>query len=623
MCGIAGLVGPAASEAAVAGMGDALAHRGPDGEGLWSEPGIALAHRRLSIIDLEGGAQPMRSASGRWTLVYNGEVYNYRELRAGDLAEYPYRTECDTEVILAGLDRWGEDVLPRLNGMFAIAAFDHDQQRLLLARDGEGIKPLYHTQLPDGTQAFGSEVVALRAAGYVAEVDPQALDIFLDIRFVPGPKTMFQGVSKLKPGHCLWIELSGEVSDQRMFAEIAPKINRSRTYAVQTGLVRNAFLKAVQDQLVADVPVGVLLSGGVDSAAVVAAAVRAGGRIDTFCIGYDQDHWSNEFAEARETARLLGTRHHELHINADAAIDGMRLLVRHLEEPVVTSSMFSYFLLCEAVAKERKVVLSGQGADEPWGGYGRHRVAALQRIVMPLTYLLPERLPVFGRFQDSWSRLRAAGRAGGEVERWARLHMLFDDADRAAIRPGSAPGSAGMRALTPLADLLPANGTFLERLLAMETRASLPDNLLMLGDKLSMARSLEVRVPLLDRNYLRLVEQTPGKWRRGGLLANTGKVMHKQVCRSLLPDAIVNRPKKGFQSPIAAWLRDHLGNHVADLVERPGSFTRDYLDVGAARSLLDRHRAARSGNLERQLFALWVLEEWNLAYLAGDAGRAQ
>lgn len=629
MCGIAGLVGPGSSKTAAGAMAGALRHRGPDGEGLWADDGVAFAHRRLSIIDLAGGAQPMRSASGRWTLIYNGELYNYRELRAGALALYPYRTECDTEVILAGLDQWGEEVLPRLKGMFAIAAYDHRERRVLLARDGQGIKPLYYVRLRDGTLAFGSEIAALRAAGYVAAVDEAALGVFLDIRFVPGPHTMFRGVRKMRPGHRLWVDCDGVVSEQRLFADPAPPIDRATSRQAQADALRDALHKGVASQLVADVPVGVLLSGGVDSAAVAAAAVRAGGRISTFCVGYAEDHWSNEFVEARETARLLGTEHHELHIDADGAIGGMRALIRHLEEPVVTTSLFSYFLLCEAVAKHRKVVLSGQGADEPWGGYGRHRVAALRHLLVPLMAVMPERLPGLGQLGESWSRLRAALRPSGEAERWAALHMLFSDPDRAWIRPGSPPGQAGAEALAPLAAVLPENGDSLERLLAMETRSSLPDNLLMLGDKLSMAWGLEVRVPLLDVDYLRLVEATPGHRRRGGLLAGNGKSLHKEVCRSLLPSEIVNRPKKGFQSPIAAWLREHLGEHVAEMIERPGSFTRSYLDITAARSLLNRHRAARSGSLERQLFALWVLEEWSATYLIdekgerdGDIGRA-
>lgn len=616
MCGIAGLIGPAASAGLARAMAEALRHRGPDGEGLWTSGGVAFAHRRLSIIDLAGGVQPMRSASGRWTLVYNGEIYNYRELRDGALSDYPFRTNSDTEIILAGLDRWGEAVLPRLNGMFAIAAYDHEQQRTLLARDGQGIKPLYYSRLDDGTLAFGSEVSALRAAGYVPAVDGRALDTFLDIRFVPAPATAFRNVSKLQPGHRLWVSAGGETEDQRMFVDPAPEIDLKTAKSMRLVMLRDALTTAVENQLVADVPVGVLLSGGVDSAVVAAAAVRAEHRIDTFCIGYSQDHWSNEFAEAKETADLLGTDHHELYIDADAAISGMRALVRHLEEPVVTTSLFSYFILCQAVAKHRKVVLSGQGADEPWGGYGRHRVAALQSFLRPLAVAMPRKIPVFGQFQDSWSRLRIAMRSGSEAERWASLHMLFEDTDREWIRPGAPAGRSGADALAPLVDAVPSNGNFLERLLAMETRSSLPENLLMLGDKLSMAWGLEVRVPLLDRDYLRLVEQTPGKWRRGGLFAGTGKLLHKEVCSALLPKAIVNRPKKGFQSPIAAWLRDHLGDHLAGMVDDPRSFTREYLDVSAARSLIDRHRSARSGSLERQLFALWVLEEWNATYLA-------
>lgn len=615
MCGIAGLVGYEASLDIAVQMASSIQHRGPDGDGFWQTKNVAIAHRRLSIIDLDGGAQPMHSASGRWTLIYNGELYNYRELQEGALAGYPFRTNSDTEVILAGLEKWGEGVLRHLNGMFAIAAYDHHTQRVLLARDERGIKPLYYCRLSNGVLAFASEVAALRAAGYSPSLNAKALDVFLDVRFVPSPATLFDGVKKLASGHFLWVDADGSPSESTMFVDSAPAIDRVTRRGERAQKLREALLKAVERQLSADVPVGILLSGGVDSAVVAAAAVRSGREIDTFCVGYAEDHWSNEFSEARETAKLLGTKHHELHIDGDAAIAGMRALVRHLEEPVVTTSLFSYFLLCEAVAKHRKVVLSGQGADEPWGGYGRHRVAALKPLYAPIGALLPERLPAFHGFQDRWSRLRKAVQPGPEPERWANLHMLFDDVDRRLIRAGSTPGYEGANALSQLLGVLPTNGNFLERLLAMETRSSLSDNLLMLGDKLSMAWGLEVRVPLLDNDYMRLVEATPGKWRRGGWLAGDGKSLHKEVSRFLLPKTIVDRPKKGFQSPIANWLRKNLGRHVGDLLEAPRSFTRAYLSLDAARALVQRHIAGEKGSLERQLFALWVLEEWNIAYL--------
>lgn len=615
MCGIAGLVGPGASLDIAAQMASAIQHRGPDGDGFWHASNVAIAHRRLSIIDLEGGRQPMHSASGRWTLIYNGELYNYRALREGALAGYLFQTHSDTEVILAGLEKWGEGVLGHLNGMFAIAAYDHQNQRMLLARDARGIKPLYYSRLSNGTLAFASEVAALRGAGYSPSLNEKGLDVFLDIRFVPSPATLFHGVQKLEPGHFLWVDTNGSPSESTTFADCAPAIDRTTTRGERARALRDALLEAVDRQLAADVPIGILLSGGVDSAVVAAAAVRSGREIDTFCVGYAEDHWSNEFSEARETAKLLGTNHHELHIDGDAAIAAMRALVRHLEEPVVTTSLFSYFLLCDAVAKHRKVVLSGQGADEPWGGYGRHRVAALTSLLEPFAALMPAEVPALHRFQDRWSRLRTAIQPGPEPTRWANLHMLFEDADRRLIRSTSAPGLEGANALSPLLDTLPANGNFLERLLAMETRSSLPDNLLMLGDKLSMAWGLEVRVPLLDDDYMGLVEATPGKWRRGGWLAGDGKSLHKEVSRSLLPRTIVDRPKKGFQSPIASWLRQNLGRHVGDLLEKPRSFTRTYLNLGAARVLVEQHIAGNKGSLERQLFALWVLEEWNSAYL--------
>ena len=609
MCGISGMIGPGASQEAARLMSNALRHRGPDGEGLWYAENVALSHRRLSIIDITGGHQPMISASGRWILVYNGEIYNFRELRNGPLAAYPYTTQCDSEVILAGLEILGEALLPLLRGMFAFAAYDRQSKRILLARDAQGIKPLYHANIGKTGFVFGSEVVALIAAGYRPKVDEKSLGTFLDVRFVPSAATLFEGVSKLPPGHAVWVDSSGLPTVPRRFTPPAPEIDRQTSLDARIDVLEQALRCAVASQLVSDVPVGVLLSGGVDSAAVAAAAVMAGGMIDTFCVGYAEEHWSNEFDAARDTANLLGTCHHELRIDANDALKGMRELVGHLEEPIVTTSVFSYFLLCQAVAQHRKVVLSGQGADEPWAGYGRHRVAALRRLLRPLAWL-PERLPFAGRFEEDWSRLRGALSARGEFQEWAALNALFSQADRHRIRPDSSPGEAGAQAISHLGEVLPKGGTSLERLLAIETRSSLSDNLLMLGDKLSMAWGLEVRVPLLDADYLSLVEQTPGVLRRSGFLAGRGKHLHKLVCSRFLPKSIVNRPKLGFQSPIETWLRADLGNHLSHLIEDSRSFTRTYLQLDVARRMLSRHRAERSGSLERQLFALWMLEEW-------------
>ncbi len=611
MCGIAGIVGPSATSDVAEEMALALAHRGPDGAGLWQAKGVALGHRRLSIVDLAGGSQPMVSASGRWVLIFNGEIYNYQNLRHTCYADYAYRTMCDTEVILAGLELEGEAALPRLVGMFAIAAWDRQEQRLLLARDGQGIKPLYYAQ--DGSSAlFASEIGALQAGGLQLRTDKVSLETFLDLRFVPPPRTMFEAVRKLPPGHFVHVAADGSLDAAQPFAFHAPRIARSIRRAPARQKVLDALLQAVSRQMMADVPVGILLSGGVNSAVVAAAAKRSGQSVSTFCVGYADSHASNELDEARRSAELLGTDHQELTISSQDVVAAMPRLIRHLEEPVVTTSLFSFYLLCEEVARHRKVVLTGQGADEPWAGYGRHRVCRLLPLLRPLAPLFNSNLLSLVISHDDAERVRKVLGARTEIARWRTLNAIFSDTERAALTSCRANDTDAL--LAGYLPFLPENGTDFERLLAFEVRSSLPENLLMLADKLSMAHSLEVRVPLLDSDYLSTVEMLPQHLRRGLWTAGSAKLLHKEVCKILLPAEIVQRPKKGFQTPFETWMRGELGEHLLAMVCDSNSFTRRHLSIDAVRDLIGAHVRGRRGNLERQLFAIWTLEEWHRAF---------
>ncbi len=608
MCGIAGRIGIGATEENVKKMSSAISHRGPDDSGVWLQEGVALAHQRLAIIDVVGGKQPMVSASGRWVLIFNGEIYNFRALKSGALNQYPFETQSDTEVILAALEIWGEFALKRLEGMFAIAAWDTLERKLLLARDGQGIKPLYFSKIGMDF-VFGSEVCALFAAGVRPEVDESNLDIFLDLRFVPSPNTLFTGVHKLPPGHAIWIDHQGSVENFRPFAFEAPSIVHDFDERELGEEIMQCFLSAVERQMVADVPIGVLLSGGIDSGAVAAAAMRSRNPVSTFCVGYSEEHSSNEFEEARRTSEFLGTEHHELYIDSKQAVDIMPEVVKHLEEPVVTTSIFSFFLLCRCVAEHRKVVLSGQGADEPWGGYGRHRVAHQESLLAPIIRLANKTIPDRLIKNDNVRRLLEAFSSKDDLSKMIGLHSLFPGSDRACIRP-TLGASKTYSCLQGILSALPANGSFLEKLLSLEMRSSLPDNLLLLGDKLSMASGLEIRVPMLDPVYIKKVEMLPQRFRRGGLFGYQGKMLHKKMCRSLLPTEAITRTKKGFQTPIEDWLKSDLGDDIYERIDQTNSFTRKFLEVTVAKELINRHRRGRHGNLERQLFAIWVLEEW-------------
>jgi asparagine synthase (glutamine-hydrolysing) len=624
MCGIVGIVGPGARKKTASRMTRSISHRGPDGEGFWVDDGIALGHRRLSIIDLEGGYQPMHSSTGRWVITFNGEIYNYKTLRKEQYPDYSYRNRSDTEAILAGLEAEGAACLSRLNGIFAIAAWDRDTETLLLARDPVGVKPLYFGRAGDGSFVFASEVKGLECGGVSMIPDMGGLAAYMDVRFVPGSRTAFEGVTRILPGQMLIVSKAGEITSSARYSGESPEISRNISRRDALTRVKHAMLDAVERQLVADVPVGILLSGGVDSAAVAAAARAVGHPVTTFCVGYSGEHWSNEFAEAAETARVLGTEHVELTIDETDAIAAMSKLVRHLEEPVVTTSVFSYYLLCEQVASHRKVVLTGQGADEPWAGYNRHRAAYLLPWLRRVAALIPKGLIRRTLGYDVGERLIDALNADDEIATWRALHSLFPGTSVAEC--GAAPDFLNLgpksteNALKGLLKLLPNNGSLFDRQLALDTRTSLPENLLMLGDKLSMAHGLEVRVPFLDHEYLHLVESLPGHFKRHGLFGGEGKYLHKLVCQELLPKSIVRRKKKGFQTPIETWFRGGLGDHIEGLVAEPGSFARQLIGPEFVRNLVRSHRARASGNLERQLFAIWMLEEWGRVFVTSKAG---
>lgn len=615
MCGVVALFNYPQAHTVIEQMNNSIIHRGPDGEGYWKDEAVALGHRRLSIIDLEHGAQPMTSNNGEWVVVFNGEIYNYQALKATVYADYAYQTASDTEIILAGLSIEGDASFRRFNGMFAIVAYHIPSQTVRFARDSKGIKPLYFVHQQNQLM-ISSEVAGLLHAGIKPAVSEDGLYDFLSLRYVVPPQTLFAGINKTIPGFVYQYDCQTSTLSQSEFRFTAPSIDRSLSYQSALNRVTESFFNAVDRHMVADVPVGMLLSGGVDSAAVAKAAVERNGSFQTFCIGYSEASNANEFAEAEETAELLGTDHVNLTLSQEDAITALPKLIKHLEEPVVTTSTFSYFLLCEAVSKHKKVVLTGQGADEPWAGYQRHRVAELLPWVKHAIRYLPSGIKTKLNTKDHWARLLTVVDAHDERDALKAFHCVFPGGgERNMLKDNSQltdlTAAQNIR-LQPYLDALPHNGSFTERMLAFDTRTSLCENLLLLGDKLSMASSIEVRVPFLDNEYMAEVESLPFHFKRKGWLKSTGKHMHKAMCEAILPSKIVHRPKKGFQTPIAQWLQGHLKDHVRALVMAPDSFTSQFLQSDAVHSLLNAHQA--DNNLERQIFAIWALEEWFKQY---------
>lgn len=578
----------------------ALGHRGPDGEGAWAEGGVGLGHRRLAIIDPATGAQPMVSNCGRYVISYNGELYNYRELKQLLAADYPFRTSSDTEVLLAAFVKWGADCFKKFNGIFAVAMYDRHERLLYLARDTFGVKPLYHAR-SGGALYFASEMKALLAAEPgLARLSRAGLAAALEWRYFPAPLTPFEGIAKLRPGHYLTVGRDGAVREARFAPLPAAPWDGSRADALER--LHRLADNAVRRQMVADVPVGVLLSGGVDSALVASFAVEhATSKMTAFTVGFEGDFEKNELKAAAETAALLGLAHEAVTVAPRDFMALMERLVWHLEEPTATTSAVPLFLLSEQIARTHKVVLSGQGADELWGGYARHLAESLRANI---AWLPPSIVRVIAALPVGEKPRKAAAMAAepDDEARYCAARWLFAPEERAALA-----GSAGSyrEHLLPYRAELAGKDAF-SKSLYWDARTQLPDDLLLYTDKAAMAHGLEVRVPLLDAELASFAESLPPSCKVGGLRQ---KLLLKQLAERRLPAAIVQRKKIGFETPVDGWFRHELAGPLRETLCGPNARLRDVMDRNAVEQMVARHLAGR-GDCSRRLFFLFSLELW-------------
>jgi asparagine synthase (glutamine-hydrolysing) len=617
MCGIGAILDPAGTSGqhAAERMVDALRHRGPDGEALRRIGPVALAHTRLAIIDVAGGDQPLDSEDGRVTAIVNGEIYNHLALRA-DLERRGHRwaTNSDSEVVVHAYEEHGVDFARRLNGIFAFVIWDDREQRLIAARDAFGVKPLYWWS--DGRRlAVASEIGALLDAGLVkAAVDRVALDHYLACRFVPSPRTLFQGISKLPAASTLVVENGGaaRISNWRE-APGSPLTERDDDELA--GRLANAFEDAVERQMMSDVPYGAFLSGGVDSAGVVAAMKdRSGTPPTTFTIGFPgHGDILDERGLAAETARVIGTSQHDTAMSETDFLTELARCVPRLEEPCGIPSAPALLQLSRFAARDVKVVLAGQGADEPHGGYGRHQAAALLR---PLKLVPTAAARPAAAIARAVPRAAAARRVShvlgghGDAERLLRLVEITDsDVRTALVGPGEE--AEGERLATARDLLAPLKGHgLLEQALYVDTHMFLPDGILLCNDKMSMAAGLELRVPFLDLELMRLVERIPATRR---VRPGRPKRLHKLAMQRLLPPRIVNRKKHGFATPYDDWLRASLGEEV-ERRYRSGAPMAELIDPAAAARLVDEHRRGRADH-KAILYCLLELSEWHAAFV--------
>lgn len=634
MCGIAGLIerdriGDAAVGARAKAMADAIAYRGPDGSGVWSDAqaGIALSHRRLSIIDLtEAGAQPMTSSDGRWVISYNGEVYNAEAIAAqSDMAGIVRRGTSDTEIIVESLARRGLDrTLADLNGMFAMALWDRKERILHLVRDRLGIKPLFYAQVRNGFY-FASELKAILAAGLEFEIDPASVTSFLRFAYVPAPHSIYRGVRKLMPGEVVSFGADGTVK-RRTYWDLnsvaaAGQGNQFHGSDAEAEEHLNALLSdAVAGQMISDVPLGMFLSGGIDSstiAALMTAAKR--GPVRTFSIGFP-DFGFDESAHARAVANHLGTVHQDLVVTANEALGIVPQLAEMYDEPFADASQIPTHAVSKLTRKHVTVALSGDGGDELFGGYNRYglaegRLRQLTSLPMPLRRAASAALNAVPE-----SLAEAAARIVPRGMRWSQpadklkklAEVLLLDGDDVYLRlvsqypdPSSLTGGQREHAVRLQWHAESRSDNFLERMQLFDTATYLPDDILQKVDRASMAVSLEVRPPLLDHRVVEFAWTLPRRLRvRGG----ETKWLLRRVLDRYVPRELIDRPKMGFGIPLASWLRGPLRGWAEDLLA-PNDLGGGFLDQRAVRQLWSDHIDG-GRNWAYALWAVLMFEAW-------------
>ena len=618
MCGIAGQFNferrePVLRETIV-GMARSIAHRGPDDEGYFVAGPVGLGFRRLSIIDLAGGHQPMSETEETVWVIFNGEIYNYKELRAELQSKgHQFTTNSDTEVIVHGYKEWGTQVFDRLNGMFGLAIWDVPTQRLVVARDAMGIKLVYY-KIDDGTLTFGSEIRPILAAqNSRPDVDPVALNLFLQFRYTPSPLTIFQGIRKLAPGTMLVVE-KGQCREERWYNYTPIPFSSPKENKDATRELLELYRAAVRRHLLSDVPVGILLSGGLDSGLLLGLMNEQGGSWPAYTIGYGDSYADDEIHDAAETAALLGAQHITVRLDQGEFERSLPRIVECLEEPIAASSIVPMYFVSQRARQDVKVALIGQGPDELFGGYKRHLGVRYGEWWRGLPGGLRSMIGLAVNGLPRSEMLKRGIYSLGVEDRLNRYQDVFSLAPAETInglfRDGVLPEKQDNYDLVEYwGELAPQmeHSDELGGFQLLEVRSSLPDELLMYADKLSMAHSLEVRVPYLDRTVVEYVQRLNANFKvRNG----TRKWLHRQVCRNYLPPQILKRKKRGFAvNVVDEWFNSSVQSQLPEMLLDRNSLMFELLKPESVRELLEAHRSRRQDN-HKLLFSLVMLEQW-------------
>jgi asparagine synthase (glutamine-hydrolysing) len=626
MCGIAGKVrhdGAPVDPELIARMCAALEHRGPDSRGTHLEDGVGLGIQRLRVIDLTTGDQPIYNEDGSVVVVLNGEIYNYAELRSRLIhAGHTFRTHGDTEVIVHLYEEEGASCVRHLHGMFAFALWDARRAQLLLARDRVGKKPLFYAHQGPAL-SFGSELRALMEDREIPrELDHKALDCYYAYQYVPAPMSAFKAVRKLPPASTLlWRD--GKVTIDRYWRlDYSHKRSASESAELQEEL-REHIRRAVRRRLVADVPVGAFLSGGVDSSAIVAAMAEASSQpVRTFSIGFTHQGF-NELPYARRVAEQFGTEHHEFVVEP-SAIEILPKIVRHYGEPFADASAIPSFYLAELTRRHVTVALNGDGGDESFAGYNRYIsnvFAGRMERALPLwsrrlAASVGEHLPTNGNARSTLNRARRVSRslALDGPTRYARYMSYFDWDQRDQLY---APEYRAMIGSSTAPEVIAApwhetsGSSRIDKLLEVDVQTYLPGDLLVKMDIATMAHSLEARSPLLDHELMEFAATIPGSLKLQGM---NKKIILRDAVRPWLPDDLLDRPKMGFAVPIPAWFRGELRGYVRDVLLDPSTLGRGYFDASYVQSLIERHETEAEDHSFR-LWALLVAELWHREFV--------
>jgi asparagine synthase (glutamine-hydrolysing) len=629
MCGIAGFI-DIESASAIRGHGErarlldrmcrVIAHRGPDDQGVLIEDGVALGMRRLSIIDLAGGHQPISGEDGSVNIVFNGEIYNYRELQTElESCGHRFQTKSDTEAIVHAYEEYGHGCVNKLRGMFAFAIWDRHSRSLFIARDRVGKKPLYYTFTARQTLVFGSELKSLLQHPDVCrEISLEALDAYFTLGYVPDPLTIFRDVHKLPPGHYLVFE-NGQIK-VKQYWDFNFETDGSLQEEDYVSELRRLLDESVKLRLVADVPLGAFLSGGIDSSTIVGLMAGHMSRpVKTFSIGFHEDSY-NELKYARLTAERFGTDHHEFFVTPDIC-EIVDQLVWHFDEPFADSSAIPTFIVSKLAREHVKVVLSGDGGDELFAGYTRYviekkrdifsRVPRFVRkgVLHPLSKCLPHNargrnfihnvaLDPIDRYLDSMSTFSGLNRRLLYAEEMRRFVQREGDTVR-SFREYAANIKTGNQ---------------IDKLLYIDSKTYLPGDILTKIDRMSMAASLEARVPLLDHKLIEFVARVPASLKLCGY--ETKYLLKKAVADVVVPEAILNRPKQGFGVPMKEWINRQLRSRIRDTLDSSISKRRGYINPAYTHTLLEEHERGRRDH-SMSLWALFIMELWHRRYVDG------